>query len=233
MVVPQDEQTLQRLLGVETLPDKVVSEYEIRASLFHRSGSTGPLGPLALVDLVRFLGLRSPKVEAPPVKVDWRALPQNGTVRVEGKFFGDWRPGVFVGLVEHGTLGVRFDDDPVIRECRADMLRLSDAPLPKEGLNIEPVSDTVSQEQPDARAGLLDGPEIVEADEEPWKSKTPNIDWSAITPGVNVWAWVDGDLADGVYVRPSDEGRIVVRVGEKDLSVLSDSVELVDSLMQV
>ena len=57
---PTDEQSLYRLLGVTDLPESVVDEYGLRLKMFHRDGASGPLGTLALIDMLRFLKVDLP-----------------------------------------------------------------------------------------------------------------------------------------------------------------------------
>lgn len=226
-VQPQDEQNLQRLLGVGEIPEPVLAEYRCRLEMYHRTGNSGPLGPHALIDLIRFLGLRSPKVDDKPVVIDWRSIPQDGSVRVEGRFFGEWRPGVFLGFVEHGTLAVRFDEDPTIRECQAHMLRLAK-------------SDTLShfkpdpEDKPDVRADFA-APKVVDPPEQEESEPTwrADMDWSSVEKGAKVWVDCDDDIADGFYVGPGEDGRLIVRVNDRDLTVVPGAVTLVNAAIPV
>ena len=246
---------LQRLLGVATIPEPVLAEYAIRAGMFHRSGSSGPLGPLALIDLIRFCGIKPPDAKPVEQVIDWMTMPHDGSVRVESRFFGSWEPGVYMGYVENGTLAVRLDADPTIRECRRDMVRLSALPAPK--------GDTVSlsgetQDKPDARAALLDskpvislpGIESVEPDEIPeaylakppnvdpdyltvdpaeipaWKSKDV-VDWASVKPGEDVWVEGRDDLVDGKFVYAKPDGELVVNISGQEHTVPAAAVTLV------
>jgi hypothetical protein len=123
MITPHDEQVLQRLLGCQVIPADVLAEVELRTAMYHAEKS-GPLGPMALIDAIRFCGRAPATVKKEPKKVEWRRFPQDGSVKVEAMFFGAWKPGAFLGFVEAGTLAIRLEDDAVIRECRPDMVRL-------------------------------------------------------------------------------------------------------------
>lgn len=251
---PQDEDMLQRLIGADGIPENVLAEYAMRAGMFHRSGSSGPLGPLALIDLVRFCGVKPPDTKPVVKVVDWFSLPSDGSVRVACRFFGSWEPGSYVGYVANGTLAVRLDADPVIRECRGDMVRLSEIPAPNGiGDTVSPSTD--AQDKPDARAALLDsrpvipvsGIESVEPDELPkayeakpdpdyltvdpadvpaWKSKDI-IDWSAVKSGEEVWVEGRDDLVDGKFVYAKPDGQLVVTVAGQEHTVPAAAVTLV------
>lgn len=143
MLNPQDEEMLQRMLRVSSLQDDVRREAEIRTQLFHRSGFNGPLGAVALVDMLRFMG-HSPAVEPTPTeRIDWTKVDADGSVRVEARFGGAWCPGVFLGLIDNGVLTVRLDEDPYVKECRWDMVRFEQEapPAPKNEWESVKVGD--------------------------------------------------------------------------------------------
>lgn len=124
MIHRQDEESLRRMLGLTEIPSRVSGEYAIRLNMYHRDGNTGPLGTVGLIDMVRAMGFEPPaRLPPPDAKTDWRSLPQDGTVEVAARYFGEWQPGVFLGFVEAGTLAIRLDEDAFVRECRPDMVR--------------------------------------------------------------------------------------------------------------
>lgn len=124
-IAPQDEETIKRITGLSEIPDDIRKEYMMRASMYHGDGNTGPLRTAMLIDLVRFLGYSKPEIKPSVNKVDWRNYPQDGSVRVFARFFGNDMPGVFKGFVESGTLAILLDGDDYIRECRPDMVSIA------------------------------------------------------------------------------------------------------------
>jgi hypothetical protein len=221
MIHPQDERSLQRMLGESEIPTELVAEYELRLSLYHRDGNSGPLGTVGMIDLVRSLGLgRKPAVENAKV-VSWRDYPNDGSVRVEARFFGEWMPGVYLGFVDSGTIAVRIDGDAFVKECRPDMVRIA-KPEPEANDDI-----------PDSRASLLESPKQDEPDvTEPkaeriavpqavaaGEDEVPDVNWSTVKSGSAVWAEVDGDYVNAEFVEALDlpEGTtLVVRVSGED-----------------
>jgi len=217
----QDETSLQRMLGVEA-PEEVRAECELRTRMYHADGNSGPLGSVALIEMVRWMGLSPKNVERPVEKVDWRQYPQDGTVRVEARFFGAWMPGRFLGFVEAGTLAVRLEEDATVKECRPDMVRLADGISLSDGgrLMDERIPDGDEDEGPDARAQLLDEePAVIDISEE----SEPEVEYEdeetpppemAEGPRVRVHL-ADGHL-DGVLVDEDAEERIVHINGEEE-----------------
>src|SRR5688572_17579124 len=96
MLHPDDELTLQRLIGRNDLPQALRDKAELWTRLYHRDGHAGRIGTLPLVILVDQFNLAPPP---PPVDTsldDWRNVPV-GT-RIECKQFGDYVQAVYQGL---------------------------------------------------------------------------------------------------------------------------------------
>lgn len=210
---PQDEEMLQRILGKTEIPQDVEMEYALRARMYHCAGHSGPLGGAMLVDLVRHLGYSRQLEPAKPEAIEWRRLPQDGSVRVEAKFFGEWQPGVFLGFVAAGTLAVKLDDDPAVKECYPHVVRLSDLPLPAPTDNLSVGRD---EDGPDARAELLDDEPDTETIE---PEDDEAFDWSLAQPGDPVWV-DDDEIKDGVLVSAVESEGVIV-----GLRVQVDGVE--------
>lgn len=213
MIHPEDEQYLLAMLGGALVPEDVRQEYELRVAMFHRAG-TGPLGPIGLVDLLRSLGHKPANMPEEVQNVEWRDYPQDGSVRVEARFFGSWVPGVFLGFVEAGTLAVRLDDDDMVKECRRDMVRLApkDVPPPPERPPRADLLDD-TQELPAVKDQVPDEP-----DDGPDGADYVPIDWSKVDAGAVVWVQPspEEDILDGEFVS-AEEGRIRVKLdGEED-----------------
>jgi len=125
MILETDADILERMLGDGSIPSALEDEYQLRLRMLHAAGVSGPLGAIALVDLVRACGIR-PEIVMPerPPTVDWQSLPQDGSTLVEAQFNGQWMPGKFIGFVGDGTLQVKLDNDDYVRECHGHMVRL-------------------------------------------------------------------------------------------------------------
>jgi hypothetical protein len=127
MIQSQDREMLGTMLGVDeqSLPERVEHECAIRTKMYHSAGSSGPLGALALIAMLRALDLGPKPDPDQPARIDWRQYPDDGTVRVEARYFGGWQPGVFLGFIANGTLAIRLDNQEGIAECRYDIVRLA------------------------------------------------------------------------------------------------------------
>jgi hypothetical protein len=110
-MIQQDEDSLKRILGLDEIPKSVEDEYDVWIRMFHRDGNSGPLGTIGLIGLSRQLGMSPPPKPAAPEAIDWRQYPTNGSVGVEANLDGVWKPGVFKGFVQHGTLEVLLDEN--------------------------------------------------------------------------------------------------------------------------
>ena len=213
MIAPQDEQSLQRMLGQDVIPADVAAEYTLRKRMFDGDGSGGPLGTLGCIDLLRFLGHAPPALAAAAGDVEWHNLPQDGSLSVEARFFGDWKLGVFLGFVEHGILAVKLDEDGIVHECHRHIVRLT----ARKSVTLEkPIDD----DGPDARINLIkpaeaaSGPDDLVVDE-PEVAEFGAQDWSLAKSGDEVWVNIDGDMAEAKFVSRSDAGVEVILDGEQ------------------
>ena len=146
MLHPHDQMSIVRMLGSEEIPPALIEEYDIRLSMFHRDGGSGPLRAAMLIDLLRSMDLSPPnKVWEPPVHIDWRALATDGSVRVDAKFSDEWKHGDFLGLVGSGTMAIKFDDDSTVRECPQHEVRLVE---PEESFEDDMLNDPVKWVEP-------------------------------------------------------------------------------------
>lgn len=199
MLTVQDEQTLGRLVGGE-IPEDLRQECEMRTRMFHSAGHSGPLGAVGLIDAVRSLGYKPPHVEPPVPKVNWRLYPQDGSTRVEAKFFGQWMRGRFLGFVESGILAVRLDDDEVVKECRPDMVRLVE-------------TEETSEEGPDARIELIDA--VADTAEMPAVSGVPDL--INLQPGDTLWIEEGDEVKDASFLSVEEDGGCIALVeGEEE-----------------
>lgn len=109
MIVPEDELTIQRMLGVLDVPADIHDEYLRRVRFLHREVAGGPMGPGMLVDLLRFLGYE-PAVSGSQHQsdCDWRTVDRGTRVQIRRN--GYWTEVAmecrFEGFVDSGTLAV-------------------------------------------------------------------------------------------------------------------------------
>lgn len=223
-MVPQDELALQKILGSKAIPQEVADEYRLRAGMFHRGGASGPIGLMALVDLVRFCGLAPATLDTEPEHVSWGGYPQDGSTRVEARFFGAWKPGAFLGFGKAGSLLVRLEEDGKTRECMRHVVRLvvveskhepvHEAPTPLAAQLEAADSDSVSsngqaapveQEKPLPPVGAGDP----EAASRPFDA---DLDWGTVETGAEVYVDIDGDVQEGKFVEEAG-GSVSVLLG--------------------
>jgi len=114
-MVVQDQETFQRILKSEEIPERVTNEYHKWCGAYHRCGGSGPIGPIACISILGKLDL-IPVHSEPVPEIDFMTLPVESRVYVD---MGDGRTGksgTYLGPVSAGTVSVRFDDDPMVRE---------------------------------------------------------------------------------------------------------------------
>ena len=179
---PQDVEMMERMVP-GSVDDILEQEYMYRYRMYHRSGATGPLGSLALVDLLRHLGLTPPKPGESVGKTDWKDVPLGNIVATS-----DGREGEFVGLIANGTVGVRFPDSPQIIEFRAFDVTPGPRAVPEDVIEDLP-------QEPDKV------PEVYqEANVAPEKA---DVDWTKLSKGQELWVKLDGDMYDATLIKKS------------------------------
>ena len=135
-----DAERIASMLGVVDPPEELEREYDKWLSFAQRGGKTGPLGTELLTVLLASRGYVPPPPEdLSKGGVNWRKVPIGQPVLVYDN--GVKVSGQFSGIVGAGTLAVKIDDDPLIREFRASDVEI---PAPKE---FEPSEFVVAPEQ--------------------------------------------------------------------------------------
>lgn len=205
MMLPSDYDSLKRILKVEDVPDDVRREVSLRTILYHRDGNSGPLRTLALIDAIRFLGYEPHTEEPKPTAVDWRTVPDDGTVRVEARFNGTWMAGSYIGIVEHGTVAVKMDHDEFVRECRPDMVRF-------EGVEAKIEPEPEKKPTAKRKERKIEAPVAARKVHKEDRNGDPVIDWAAIIPGDKFYAEVDGDYVEAAFISHSGD-EVTVSVG--------------------
>lgn len=101
MIHRDDHESLRRLLNGD-VPDYVLAECELRTHLYHKDGTQGRLGSLALVEMLRFLGLgEMPAVVNEPLQTpDFYKMALDTTIWVKQES-GLYRKAKYVGTHGH------------------------------------------------------------------------------------------------------------------------------------
>lgn len=205
MILPNDEDTIRRMLGTTDIPESIAAEYEKWLRMHHRDGSSGSLGHILCLCLLRHLGLEPPKPVAKMQDVDWRSIPLGTRVVVKDglqRLYGTYR-----GKVDYGTVGVMLDNSPFVQEINARMVELhSDLP-----------ADVVLDEFEDVAYETFTKRDVVDIDD------GPNVDWSQYKRGQQVWVDDNGQSVDGTFWQAKD-GMVVVKVGAEKVSYPADQV---------
>lgn len=184
---PTDSQQITAMLGVDQPPKELEQEYFIRVRMLHLVGLCAPLGPIAIIDMLRSLGFDP--AEEPRPCVPWERYPQDGTIRVEGKNqsrLGDtWVRGVFLGLDEKGIVATRVGNDPIIRWFLPNDVRLAADQCHK-------ISDTLSliPDSLDASAAPCDMEVPDVGPDDPTVINPPAfelLDWGTVGSGTTVY----------------------------------------------
>lgn len=155
-IIPDDELCIQQMLGILEIPKEIEQEYMIRARMLHRQLAGGPIGPVAIVDMLRFLGfaLPPPQFVNQDGMVDWRRV-EVGT-RVEVKVDGTWQSGdqiSFAGEVGGGTVAVEIRGR--IDEFNGFDVRIPDPTLPSD-VDAESFEGEAERDEGDARVKLIE-----------------------------------------------------------------------------
>lgn len=216
---PTDSQQIAAMLGVAQPPKELEQEYFIRVRMLHLAGLCAPLGPTAIIDMLRSLGFDP--AEEPRPCVPWERYPQDGTIRVEGKNqsrLGDtWVRGVFLGLDEKGIVATRVGNDPIIRWFLPSDVRLAaDQDAGK--------SDTLSlfPDSLDASAAPCDMevPDVGPDDPTVIAINPPapeELDWCMVGSGTTVYARDPFGVREGAMVAVAGNSLLLQFPGDDEL----------------
>jgi len=222
MIVPDDEICIQNMLGLDIIPKDIEDEYMVRARMLHRQLSGGPIGPVAVVDMLRALG-HGPPAAAPGDSgkpTVWRTVDVD--TAIELSIDGEWKceGHTFQGEVGGGTLAVKVNGR--IDEYPAWQVRISDRGLPSD-------VDKLSFEKPanterivgDARVALLDENNEVEiknetseisAEEPPMQPQLDKVNWGTVKKGTGIWYRDGEDVFDAEFQRCVKDGMAVIKI---------------------
>lgn len=159
----QDVEALSRIFG-DTIPAHVANECETRARMYHRAGGCGPLGPLAIMEMLRYMGLDSGSQRDPVAhRVDWTTVPAN--TPIEALLNNEWQPALFMGGIGGGALAVRFGHSPMVQERRPFEMRLPQATRELTAAEQRKVQDRPPVEKPFVENPLNRPPPLPDLDE--------------------------------------------------------------------
>lgn len=188
MILPSDEESIQRMLGVTEIPATIEPEYDVWLRMRHRDGATGPLGSDLCLCLLRKLGIDPPAYVEPEGGTDWRKVAVGARVIVEMSV--GTHLGVYRGKIDVGTIGVLLDGEKYVREINKRHVKLHDE---TPDLNVDP--DDPHSESP-----------VIDLDE------TATVDWTQYKRGDKVWVETSDDVLDGTFWQAKD-GKVTVKVG--------------------
>ncbi|MEM9354589.1 MAG: hypothetical protein AAGB04_00105 [Pseudomonadota bacterium] len=201
--LPEDHETIIQQLGTIEIPEGVFEEYRLRIKMYHASGSSGTLGPLAILDMLRHLGLKPLRIVDEPKATDWRLEETGQRVVVtddEGKNFN----GVFSGYLGMGQLEVLVDGETMTRDFQSRQVRIAD-----------------SLESIEKKAG----DDVDAAAEQKTAAVSGEVNWNAVLPNTAVIVDSDGEIRSGFF-QGSDDGRLLVTLSESQEKVICSSEQV-------
>lgn len=173
---PIDQRLITAMLGLSEVPKELEQEYSVRLRMWSLAGNVGPLGHVALIDLIRYLGFDPP--EEPRPDVPWERYPANETIRVAVRWTKEptspWFHGLFCGIVQDGSVLVRMfsgqnSHESIVRTFHRNDVRLSAnqsecdtlSPLHETHIDVEererpPVAESALYD-PDVMIGIPEG----------------------------------------------------------------------------
>jgi hypothetical protein len=217
-----DRDSLERLTGGE-VTEQILAEAHLWTRLYHADGHSGSLGTVALIAMLRCLGVPLRAAEAKPKPFDWNDVSADGSVIVEARLpdTDDTVTGRFVGFVAMGTLAIKVGKQ--ILEFPPIHVRLKGQ---DEGGFTDSLSVTAFAEE---------GPQIPapETEVEPPVPEAFPVDdrsaWLTVASGRAVWVQDDDDTKDGVYEGLVDGGlQVLVADEDKPRTFAVSAVMLTD-----
>lgn len=221
-----DEEFVRRVMELEPkdpIPEAVGLRYEKVQATFHRAIHSGPIEPLVLLIMVVGLdGLPGKKVvesHLAHVPIGTWVVVKRGSTVIRGTFQGLKAPpldSIAVVWAENSNeMEMAFPDhmlEIVSEQKRPEVVPLSESPKSPEFDPLESSEDSASEKPP-----------VV--------ISTPvGVAWKEVAPDSPVSVQLeDGSMADGKFVRQTDDGRLSVRLasGGRARLFVEDQVKLV------
>jgi len=237
-MVEQDEEMIQDVLRVNTVPEDIRTEYFIRMRIIHRYNAGGPMGINSIVAMLRYLNYQPPQEELidEDGKVNWRQVP-DGTP-VELLIGREWeRRGLFAGKSDGGMLAIEIDghvDEIYEHQVRLpDDVELSDAASD----TVTPADDAESQNprfaDREPSDEELEAENEVEAtgevgdigsdddlDEGGVPAEDPKFNWGHVKKGESIWYIQEGKKVDAVFVCNIKPGKAKIVIDGEDDEII-------------
>lgn len=241
-LIPEDELCVQQMLGIDVIPEDIEIEYMIRVRMLHRQLAGGPIGPVAIVDMLRYLNIGPPPAQVvnEDGQADWRRVVVD--TPVEAMVDEEWVAGLFAGEVGGGTIAVKINGK--IDEFNSFQVR-----IPQETLPADVDADSFSVpaaviNDPDARADLLNDSESDEASSEEVETEseendvetaTPQgdigiddevpryvpvkVNWGQVKKGTEVWFRDEADFFDATFLRCVKPDKAIIEIDGNERQV--------------
>lgn len=214
MIVPADRELIAQMVGHDRFetgyPANLVKEYEIRARMLSSIGTTGGIGPVAVMGLLRDFNIGPTKPPLFEDVKDWRDVEPGAIIYYRGD------RGRFVSAGEAGRIFVKMDG------YRAEW----EVPRDEVSLKVKaPMEEDVDPEDEPVRMGAIEtSTEPVER-AEPTEEEILFGKWIAVDPMTKVTAMIDGEEVEGEFVS-IDGTDITLYVDEEAVSVEASKVQL-------
>lgn len=205
MILPNDEDTIRRMLGVQEIPTSVLPEYVLWLRMHHRDGASGPLGHDLCLCLLRSLKLEPPKVTERAQDVDWRSIPVGTKVVIKDGHTTSY--GTYRGKVDYGTLGVMIENSAFVQEVNARFVQPHQV-----ATDIKVVEEDRNEAYETASRG-----DEIDLDE------GPIVNWEDVKRGDTVYVVDDEASIEGTFWQRKD-GHVVVKVGSEKVSYPQEAV---------
>jgi hypothetical protein len=223
VVQGKDYDILVAMLGTYDIPDSVVREHRIRATMLHKAGGGFSLGYAGLIDVIRFCGIE-PGATREKEPVQWTALPSGTRVRIAIPE-GPPLEGTYTGTVSPGIVGVRVDGCVHVNEFPTRSLEV-----------IKQFGPSEEESERDAAVALDDPktPQQAEIDRQAQEVIAAAKRWVAVDPGTAVVVAAGDETIDAEFVavdfnRP---GCLTIRRHGKTSTVPVEDVVLASDLVE-
>lgn len=218
MLVPDDELCIQRMLNITEIPDDIEREYMIRVRMYHKQGASGPIGAMALIDMLRFLGhsCEPGRIALPDDdKTNWRGVDIMTPVHVRVDGVWTTTPATFQGEIQAGLVAV--DRFGKIDEFNSFDVRLPPPDLPDD-VDAASFKGKASDldDKPDARINLVDGNGEDQDDVPSGKTvfdDPPKVNWGNVKKGTPIYhRTAKGDIYEAKFMRCLAQGQAEIRM---------------------
>jgi len=212
MILPDDLDLIESMVGrqaldFDNLPKEFVEEYLTRLGMMSRAGKSGPLGPVAIMQLLRDMHI-SPEGKTQLVTVkDWSNVASGTVIVYEG------RRGIFQATSVAGMVLIKLDGYRAMTEVPASLVTLAVR-------KVDGIDDEAFKAEPAPPAAIhTRSQDEIERDEarakvSPEEQSVLNT-WGMLEAGDPVKvAQADGTVVDGEFIDVAGD-KLLVMVGSK------------------